>query len=79
MANGTIMSGSFNRDADSQLAIGPTGGDASRTIVAPNMAEDTAVAGEELYIVYESGAEKFADADYRVRTIHHAPLSEIIG
>ena len=41
------------------------------------MAEDTAVADDELYIVYESGARKFADADYRVRTIHHGPLSAL--
>ena len=46
-------------------------------LVARNMAEDTAVAGDELYIVYESGAKKLADADRRVRTIHHGPLAEL--
>ena len=32
----------------------------------------------ELYAVYESGAKKFADADYKVRTIHHGNLAELV-
>ena len=73
----SVLSRSFNRDADSELAIGPPEGVPTSTVVAPNMAEDTAVAGDELYIVYESGANKFADADYRVRTIHHGPIAAL--
>jgi hypothetical protein len=76
---GAILSRSFSRDADSELVIGPLAGAPSRAIVAPNMAEDTAIAGDELYVLYESGAKKFADADYRVRTIHHGPLSALTG
>ena len=47
--------------------------------MAPNMSEDMAVVDGELYVVYESGAQKFSDADYKVRTIHHGSLSVLTG
>jgi hypothetical protein len=68
-----IWSRSFGRDNDSELVVDPT-----RTMVAPNMSEDMAAVDGELYVVYESGAKKFSDADYNVRTIHHGPLAELV-
>jgi hypothetical protein len=35
------------------------------------MSEDLATVGGEIYVVYESGAKKYADADYKIRSIHH--------
>jgi hypothetical protein len=42
------------------------------------MSEDLAVVDGELYVIYESAAQKFPDADYKVRTIHHGSLSDMI-
>jgi len=30
-------------------------------------------------VLYESGAKHYSDADYRVRTIHHAPVAALGG
>ncbi|GLZ32299.1 hypothetical protein Lesp02_44870 [Lentzea sp. NBRC 105346] len=73
-----IWSRSWGRDNDSQIVVDPRNGAISRTVTAPNMSEDLATVGGQLYVVYESGAKKYADADYKVRTIHHGPLSELI-
>lgn len=45
---------------------------------APNMSEDLATVGGELYVVYESAAMKYSDADYQVRTIHHGSTAALI-
>jgi hypothetical protein len=72
-----IWSRSFSQEADSEIAVDPINGPIGRTIVAPNMSEDLAVAGGELYVLYESAAQKFPDADYKVRTIHHGNLTDL--
>jgi len=73
-----VWSRSYGRDNDSELTVDPRDGAITRRVVAPNMSEDLATVGGELYVVYESGARKYADADYKVRTIHHGPLGELI-
>ena len=60
------------------MTVEPRDGAITRRVVAPNMSEDLATVGGELYVVYESGARKYADADYKVRTIHHGPLGELV-
>lgn len=73
-----VWSRSYGRDNDSAIVVDPRSGPITRTVTAPNMSEDMATVGDQLYVVYESGAMKYADADYRVRTIHHGSLSTLI-
>jgi hypothetical protein len=73
-----VWNRSWGRDNDSQLAVDPRSGPIVRSITEPNMSEDLAVANGEVYVMYESGAMKYSDADYKVRTIHHGKLSELI-
>ena len=75
-----IFSCSFHRNEDSTIAsVGRgTGGDGP-SLTAPNMAEGMVFAGGEVYVLYESGAQKYRDADYRVSTIHHAPVAALGG
>jgi hypothetical protein len=77
--NHFIFSRSFGRDNDSRIesysrrvpiAHGPM-------LVAPNMAEGMVFAGGEIHVLYESGSAHYDDADYRVRTIHHAPARRL--
>jgi hypothetical protein len=79
--NHFIFSRSFGRDADSRIesyarrvpiANGPM-------LTAPNMAEGMVFAGGEIHVLYESGSALYDDADYRVRTIHHAPARSLGG
>jgi hypothetical protein len=70
------------RNADSWLVVRPVSNPTStkgleRT--APNMSEGIVFARGELHVLYESGAKEYKDADYRVRTIHHAPTSKLVG
>jgi hypothetical protein len=75
-----IWSRSFGRDNDSKIDIGPLGGDSfPRSIVAPNMSEGMVIAQGELHVLYESGSAVYDDADYRVRTVHHGPVDEVLG
>ena len=75
-----IWSRSFGRDNDSVIDIGPlAGGTFPRSIVAPNMAEGMVIARGELHVLYESGSDIYSDADYRVRTVHHGPVGEVLG
>ncbi|MGH8898083.1 MAG: hypothetical protein ACRDZ4_13950 [Egibacteraceae bacterium] len=73
-----IWSRSYGRNNDSQIVVDPRDGPITRSVTAPNMSEDLATADGEVYVVYESGAMKYSDADYKVRTIHHGPLSKLI-
>lgn len=81
IAGGTaIWSRSFGRKNDSIIDIGPLGGDTySRSIVAPNMSEGIVIVNDELHVLYESGSDVYHDADYRVRTVHHGPVSKVLG
>jgi hypothetical protein len=76
-----VYTRSFGRDNDSRIesfarrvpiANGPM-------LTAPNMAEGAVVAAGEVHVLYESGSAKYDDADYRVRTVHHAPVSALGG
>lgn len=73
-----VWSRSAGRQNDSELTVDPRDGAITRRVVAPNMSEDLATVGGEIYVIYESAAKKYADSDYKVRTIHHAPLAELI-
>lgn len=75
-----IFSRSFGEDNDSRIESvgrGSTGDGPSLT--APNMAEGMVFAGGEIHVLYESGAKHYSGADYRVRTIHHAPVAALGG
>jgi hypothetical protein len=77
-----IWSRSTGRDNDSLLEVRPLSaptGPAGRSIVAPNMSEGIVIAANELHVLYESGSATYKDADYRVRTVHHAPLKSVTG
>jgi hypothetical protein len=77
-----VWSRSGGRDNDSTIEVRPLSaptGPGGRRITAPNMSEGIVFAQGELYVVYESCAATYADADYRVRTIHHAPAAKLLG
>lgn len=75
-----IFSRSFTRDSDSQIkSVGRGSAGDGPTLTAPNMSEGMIFAGGEIHVLYESGAKHYADADYRVRTIHHAPVAALGG
>ena len=77
-----VWSRSFGRNNRSKLDVrprsAPTTG-AGRRIVAPNMSEGIVVAKGELRVLYESSSSKYANASYRVRTIHRAPVGRVTG
>jgi hypothetical protein len=81
IAGGTaIWSRSFGRDNDSRIDIGPLGADTfPRSIVAPSMVEGMVIAQGELHVLYESGSAVYADADYRVKTVHHGPIGKVLA
>jgi hypothetical protein len=75
-----IFSSSLHRDADSTItSVGRGAAGDGPHLTAPNMAEGMVVAGGEIHVLYESGAKKYPDADYRVRTIHRAPVAALGG
>ena len=75
-----IFCRSFGRDNDSRIQTftRPSIGGGT-TLIAPNMAEGIVFAGGAIHVVFESGSAHYADADYRVRTIHHAPVGSLGG
>lgn len=77
-----VWSRSYGRTNDSRIDVRPltqTLGPAGRSIVAPNMSEGMVIARGELRVVYESGSTTYDGADYRVRTVHRAPIARITG
>jgi hypothetical protein len=75
-------SGGEGIDADSTLEVRPASDPASdqgRVIVAPNMSEGVVFGRGKVHVVYESGAAKYAGADYRVKTVHHGLTSALLG
>jgi len=77
-----LWSRSYGRDNDSRIDVRPltqTLGPAGRSILAPNMSEGMVVARGELRVVYESGSSTYDGADYRVRTVHRAPIGRVTG
>jgi hypothetical protein len=82
IADRVIWSRSTGRDNDSRLDVRPLSaptGPGGRSIVAPNMSEGVVIARGELHVVYESASATYADADYRVRTVHHGPIAKVLG
>jgi hypothetical protein len=75
-----IFSRSFGRNSDSQItSVGRGSAGDGPTLTAPNLAEGMVFAGGEIHALDESGAKHYSDADYRVRTIHHAPVAALGG
>ncbi|WP_354702134.1 hypothetical protein DSM112329_02487 [Paraconexibacter sp. AEG42_29] len=77
-----IWSVSTGEDADSRLMVRPLTvptAPRGRDIVAPNMSEGIVIAGNELHVLYESGAAKYKGADYKVRTVHHGLVASVLG
>ncbi len=76
-----VLSRSRSRNRDSRLEVRPAAAPTSkgRSIVAPNMSEGVVFGHGEVHVLYESGAKKYRDADYRVKTVHHAPTSDLLG
>jgi len=70
------------RNADSLLEVRPLSeptSTAGPTIVAPNMSEGVVFGQGQVHVLYESGAKAYDDADYRVKTVHHARTSDLLG
>jgi hypothetical protein len=70
------------RNADSLLQVRPVSKPTSTkgsSVTAPNMSEGLVFAQGELHVLYESGAKEYNDADYRVKTIHHALTGDVLG
>lgn len=76
-----VWSRSYGRNNRSRIDVAPTGNPTqpSRIIRAPNMSEGVVTAGGRLYVVYESGSSTYANASYRVRTLHSGALGPILG
>jgi hypothetical protein len=75
-----IFSRSLGDDNDSQItSVGRGSAGDGPTLTAPNMAEGMVFAGGEIHVLYESGAKRYSGADYRVKTIHHAPFAALGG
>jgi hypothetical protein len=74
-------SGGHGIDADSTLEVrslkNPTSRP-SRVITAPNMSEGVVLGNGKVHVLYESGAKKYAGADYRVKTVHHGRASDLL-
>lgn len=76
-----VWSRSYGRDNRSRIDVAPTSNPTqpSRIIHAPNMSEGITVVGDRLHVLYESGSSTYADASYRVKTIHSGVLGPILG
>jgi hypothetical protein len=76
-----VFSRSRSRNRDSRLEIHPASSplDNGRSLLAPNMSEGIVFGHGELHVLYESGAKEYSDADYRVKTVHHARTSDFLG
>jgi hypothetical protein len=74
-----IFSCSLGHNTDSTITSVSRGAASDGpSLTAPSMAEGMVFAGGEIHVLYESGAKKYA-ANYRVRTIHHAPVAALGG
>ncbi|MGH2943828.1 MAG: hypothetical protein ACRDLN_13745 [Solirubrobacteraceae bacterium] len=74
-------SGGHGIDADSSLevrSLGNLNGRPGRVITAPNMSEGVVFGNGKVHVLYESGAKKYAGADYRVKTVHHGRISDLL-
>jgi hypothetical protein len=74
-------SGGHGIDADSSLevrSLDNLNGRPGRVITAPNMSEGVVFGHGKVHVLYESGAKKYAGADYRVKTVHHGRLSDLL-
>jgi len=75
------ISGGRGMDADSKLEVHPLKsptGKPIRRIKAPNMSEGVVFGNGKVHVLYESGAKKWAGADYRVKTVHHGRTSDLL-
>lgn len=52
---------------------------AGASFPVPTSTQGMVFAGGEIHVLYGSGSDEYADADDRVRTIHHAPARRLGG
>jgi hypothetical protein len=78
-----VFSSSYGRNNTSTVTVLDRGGGDASCFAAPSMAEAPAVYGDDVYLVYESGASHYADAadapDNVVAHLHRAPLRSLTG
>lgn len=76
-----VWSRSYGRDNRSRIDVAPTSNPTqpSRIIRAPNMSEGIVPVAGRLHVLYESGSSTYADASYRVKTVHSGALGPILG
>lgn len=76
-----VWSRSYGRDSRSRIDVAPTSNPTqpSRIIIAPNMSEGIVNDGSRFHVVYESASSTYADASYRVKTVHSAPVAALLG
>ncbi|MDO9408042.1 hypothetical protein [Patulibacter sp.] len=76
-----VWSRSYGRDSRSRIDVAPTSNPTqpSRIITAPKMSEGIVNDGSRFHVVYESASSTYADASYRVKTIHSAPVATLLG
>ena len=80
-SNKVVWSRSGGRDNDSTIEVRPLSaptGPGGRRITAPNMSEGVVFGNGKVHVLYESGAKKYAGADYRVKTVHHGRKSDVL-
>ncbi len=78
-----VFSSSYGRNDTSTITVVQRGGGDASCFAAPSMAEAPAVYGDDVYLVYESGASHYADAadapDNVVEHLHRTPLRQLTG
>ncbi|MGE4428169.1 MAG: hypothetical protein AB7G37_17085 [Solirubrobacteraceae bacterium] len=76
-----IWSRSYGRDVRSRIDVAELSNPTQpiRILHAPNMSEGIVAVGSRLHVVYESGSKTYADASYRIRSVHHGSLSGVLG
>lgn len=76
-----VWSRSYGRNNRSRIDVAPASNPTqpSRIIHAPNTSEGITVVGDRLHVLYESGSSTYANASYRVKTVHSGALGPILG
>jgi len=76
-----VWSRSWGRFSRSRIEVSPRSAPLSspRVIIAPNMSQGVVVTGGELRVLYESGSAKYGNSNYRVKTVHRAPIRDVTG
>ena len=78
-----VLSSSLGRQNQSTITVVPRPGGERRCFLAPSMAEGMAVHGDDVYLLFESGAAHYREPGNMplnvIENLHRAPRSELIG